>query len=80
MPEPLIQNVSDTAFWIAHLRAIETARADALFRDPLAGRLAGERGREIAASMPLSCMIAWTVAIRTCIIDRYIDFAIGAGR
>jgi methyltransferase (TIGR00027 family) len=79
MAEPAIKDVSDTAFWIAHLRAIETERADALFRDPLAGHLAGERGREIAASMPLSRMIAWTVAIRTCIIDRYINFAIGEG-
>jgi methyltransferase (TIGR00027 family) len=79
MAEPQIKNVSDTAFWIAHLRAVETDRADALFRDPLAGRLAGEHGREVAAAMPMSRLIAWTVAIRTCIIDDYIEFAIGAG-
>ena len=80
MPEPLIQSVSDTAFWIAHLRAIETERADALFRDPLAGRLAGERGLDIARSMPMSRMIAWTVAIRTCIIDTYIRELLAEGR
>ena len=79
MAEPLIENVSDTSFWIAHLRAVETERADALFRDPFAGRLAGERGAQIAAAMPMSRVIAWTVAIRTCIIDNYINFAIGEG-
>ena len=79
MAEPLIKNVSDTSFWIAHLRAVETERADALFRDPLAGRLAGEHGAQIAAAMPLSRVIAWTVAIRTCIIHDYIDLAIGEG-
>jgi methyltransferase (TIGR00027 family) len=79
MAEPLIENVSDTSFWIAHLRAVETERADALFRDPLAGRLAGERGAQIAAAMPMSRVIAWTVAIRTCIIDDYINLAIGEG-
>lgn len=39
MTEPLIRDVSDTAFWIAHLRTLEPERADALFRDPLAVRL-----------------------------------------
>src|SRR5262249_23317383 len=50
--EPLIRNVSDTARWAAHYRALETERRDALFRDPLAARLAGERGRAIAKAMP----------------------------
>jgi O-methyltransferase involved in polyketide biosynthesis len=58
MTEPLIRNVSDTAFWIAHHRAIETERPDALFRDPLAARLAGEHGEKIAAAMPTRRMIA----------------------
>jgi methyltransferase (TIGR00027 family) len=79
VPEPRIKDVSDTAFWIAHLRAVETERADALFRDPFAGRLAGKHGREVSAAMPLSGMIAWTVAIRTCIIDDYIRMACGEG-
>jgi methyltransferase (TIGR00027 family) len=79
MPEPLIKNVSDTSFWIAHLRAVETERGDALFRDPLAGRLAGDHGAQISAAMPLSRVIGWTVAIRTCIIDDYVELAIGEG-
>jgi methyltransferase (TIGR00027 family) len=79
MTEPTIKDVSDTAFWIAHLRAVESERADALFRDPFAGRLAGERGRKITTSMPLPRMVGWTVAIRTCIIDDYIEMAVDEG-
>ena len=79
MTEPTIRDVSDTAFWIAHLRALESERPDALFRDPLAARLSGERGREITASMPIPRMVGWTVAIRTCIIDDYLEFAIDEG-
>jgi methyltransferase (TIGR00027 family) len=79
MTEPLIRDVSDTSFWIAHHRAEETRRLDALFRDPLAARLAGERGGEIAASMPNSRIVGWTIVIRTCIIDEFILSAIGEG-
>ena len=42
-----IENVSDTALWVAIYRAIETDRPDAHFRDPLARRLAGDRGAAI---------------------------------
>ena len=38
----LVSNVSDTARWVACYRAIESARPDAIFKDPLAERLAGE--------------------------------------
>ena len=43
MEEPF-RNISDTARWVAVYRAIESERPDAWFRDPLAKRLAGERG------------------------------------
>ena len=79
MPESLIANVSDTAFWVAHYRAVETDRPDALFRDPLARVLAGERGKEIAEEMPLSFFTRWAIVIRTCIIDEYIHFALKQG-
>ncbi|PWT72922.1 MAG: SAM-dependent methyltransferase [Proteobacteria bacterium] len=79
MAEPAISNVSDTAFWIAHLRAVESARPDALFKDPLAGALAGGRGKEIAGAMPMPRVIAWNVAVRTVIIDRFIQVAIAEG-
>ncbi len=41
-----IEDVSDTAFMVAIYRAIETKRADALFRDPLAAKLAGSHGED----------------------------------
>ena len=44
MPPALVNDVTDTALWVAVYRATETERRDALFRDPLAGRMAGERG------------------------------------
>jgi methyltransferase (TIGR00027 family) len=75
----LIENVSDTAFWIAHHRSIETERPDALFHDPLARRLAGEHGRKIADAMPRSSMTAWAIVMRTCIIDDFIRLAISEG-
>ena len=77
--ETPLQSVADTAFWIAHFRALETERPDALFRDPLAARLAGERGKRIADAMPTSRIVDWTVAMRTCIIDEFIAEAIGKG-
>ncbi len=76
MADTLIENVSDTAFWIAHYRAVESARPDALFHDPFAALLAGEQGKNIAETMPMSFMTEWFVAIRTCIIDHYIQTAI----
>jgi methyltransferase (TIGR00027 family) len=79
MTDPLIESVSDTAFWIAHFRAVETQRADALFRDPLAGVLAGDRGEKIARAMPMPQVTGWSVAIRTCIIDDYIRRALEQG-
>jgi methyltransferase (TIGR00027 family) len=48
----LMEDVSDTARWVAFLRALESERPDALFADPFARRLAGERGRRIAEEMP----------------------------
>jgi O-methyltransferase involved in polyketide biosynthesis len=35
MSEPVIQNVSDTAFMVAVYRAMESERPDALFHDTL---------------------------------------------
>jgi methyltransferase (TIGR00027 family) len=67
-----IHHVSDTALWVAVYRAIESERPDALFRDPYAARLTGERGRRIAESMPLGHFTAWTVVVRTVMIDEYI--------
>ncbi len=74
-----INDVSDTAFWIAYHRALETQRDDALFKDPWAAALAGTRGRRISEAMPTSGIVAWTVALRTRIIDEYLASAIESG-
>jgi len=79
MPEQLIEHVSDTAFWVAHYRAIEGDRPDALFQDPLAGVLAGERGKKIAQAMPMTFWTGWSVVIRTCIIDDFIREVLADG-
>jgi methyltransferase (TIGR00027 family) len=67
-----IENVSDTARWVAVYRAMESARPDALFRDPYADRLAGERGHQILASMKQGRTYAWPMIVRTAIFDEII--------
>jgi len=74
-----IENVSDTALWVAAYRAIESERRDALYQDPLAGKLAGERGREIARSMPYGEVTGWIMVVRTIAIDRLIFEALEDG-
>jgi methyltransferase (TIGR00027 family) len=75
----VVENVSDTAFWVAHYRGLETARPDALFKDPLAQRLAGAHGAAIARAIPGSVMTGWIVSIRTVIIDNFLRTAIAQG-
>src|SRR5262249_40483619 len=73
------RNLSDTARWVAVYRARETARPDALFRDPWAARLAGERGYAIAARMDATGSNEWAFTARTLLFDRLGEDA-GAGR
>lgn len=70
--EPLIRNISDTARWVAVYRARESERPDALFRDPFAGRLAGERGAEIAAEVLKRSRNDWSLVLRTYLFDTFI--------
>ena len=70
--EPLIRNISDTARWVAAYRAMETERPDALFHDPYARRLAGEKGAEIADAMPFQGKTMWPFTMRTYLIDEFI--------
>lgn len=79
MSAPSIEHVSDTAFLVAHARAVESARPDALFHDPLAARLAGARGRALAEAFPTAAMTAWSIAIRTVIIDAFVREAVARG-
>jgi methyltransferase (TIGR00027 family) len=77
--EPLIRNVSDTALWAANYRAAETDRPDALFRDPFAKRLAGERGRQIADAVPGAARADWAWVGRTYLFDEFIVERLGQG-
>jgi methyltransferase (TIGR00027 family) len=81
MPNPsLIEHVSDTAYWVATYRAAESRRPDALFRDPLAERLVGERGHQIVASMSTTGKYsAWTLVMRTLLIDELIQKQVQGG-
>jgi methyltransferase (TIGR00027 family) len=74
-----ISHVSDTARWTALHRATESARPDALFRDPLAERLAGEHGRDIVARTPRTSRNGWWLVARTKIIDDVITRSIAEG-
>jgi len=74
-----IRNVSDTALWVAMYRAGESERADALFHDPYARRLAGERGAAIVASMPDGESMSWPLVVRTAVMDEIILRCIRGG-
>ena len=71
MPPPM-RNVSDTALWVAMYRAGETDRQDAIFRDPFARRLAGERGVEILKSVSRRLRMDWPIVVRTAVMDELV--------
>lgn len=71
----LIDSISDTALWVAVYRAMESEREDALFRDPYARRLAGERGERIVAGLPYAEQ-AWPTIVRTAVLDELILAAV----
>jgi methyltransferase (TIGR00027 family) len=68
----LIENISDTARWVAYYRAMESERPDALFTDPFARRLAGERGENIVDKMNQARDMAWAMIVRTAVFDELI--------
>jgi methyltransferase (TIGR00027 family) len=76
---PLIRDISDTARWVAVYRARESERPDAVFRDPYARVLAGDRGEQIANALPLGQQNAWAWTARTYLFDRYVSRQIAAG-
>ena len=67
-----IEHISDTARWVAVYRAMETERRDAIFHDPFARRLAGERGQQIVDAMPRGRQTAWAMIVRTAVFDEII--------
>src|SRR5713226_9324023 len=78
-PQAVVRNISDTARWAAVFRARETERADALFRDPYAERLAGKMGVDIANTLPEGNSHAWAWVARTYLFDQFITREIEQG-
>jgi len=78
-PSSSVRNVSDTARWVAYFRARESERPDALFRDPFAAILAGERGFDIANTLPEGNKHDWAWVARTYLFDRFLSREIEAG-
>jgi methyltransferase (TIGR00027 family) len=76
--ERLVRNISDTALWVACFRARESERPDALFRDPYARRLAGERGEQIAQATQ-KVHPDWPYVARTVRFDQIIREQIQQG-
>lgn len=76
----MINNVSDTARWVAYYRAMESARPDAVFRDPFAERLAGPEGLAIVNTIPRGRQMAWAMIVRTASIDRLVTDAVRGSR
>ena len=74
-----IRNISDTARWVAYYRALETERPDAVFRDPYARVLAGERGELIAKAQPFTGKRVWPFIARTVLFDRFVSEQVRAG-
>jgi methyltransferase (TIGR00027 family) len=66
-------SVSDTATWVAMYRAIESERPDALFHDPYARSLAGEKGEELLRRMPQARQYAGPMIVRTAAMDELIE-------
>lgn len=79
MSDPLIRDISDTARWMAVYRARETRRSDAVFRDPFAKALAGERGEQIAKSAGFGEENDWPFVARTYLFDQVIKSQVAAG-
>ena len=77
-PNP-VRNVSDTALWVAIYRAMETERPDALFHDPYARRLGGERGEAIVRAMPQGRSMSWPLVVRTVVMDEIIERCVASG-
>jgi methyltransferase (TIGR00027 family) len=70
--EQLVENISDTARWVAIFRAEESERPDAVFHDPFARRLAGEKGVQIANAIEFGRQNSWSFVARTYLFDECI--------
>jgi len=68
----LVANISDTAKWVAVFRAEESERPDAVFHDPFARKLAGEKGEQIANAIGFGRENSWSFVARTFLLDEFI--------
>ncbi len=74
-----VRDISDTARWVAYFRARETQRPDALFRDPYAEKLSGERGFQIANALQHGTKQEWAWVTRTYLFDQFVNREVEAG-
>ena len=74
-----IANISDTAFWVAVYRAMESERPDAHFHDPYARLLAGRHGEQIVRKLPFAKSAAWAMIVRTIVMDEFIMRCVNEG-
>ena len=74
-----IEHISDTARWVAVYRAMETERPDAIFHDPFARRLAGEKGERIVDTLKQGRQMAWAMIVRTALFDEIVLARVRAG-
>ncbi|MET8779241.1 SAM-dependent methyltransferase [Nocardia sp. NPDC004654] len=81
MTTPSIRDVSETARWVAIYRAMESARPDALFDDPLAATLAGSAGESLASSniLPPGARNHWPTVVRTKLVDDIVVESLARG-
>jgi methyltransferase (TIGR00027 family) len=77
--EPLVENISDTAKWVAFFRAKESERPDAVFQDPFARKLAGEKGERIATVAKFSRDNSWSFVTRTFLFDHFVAMHVKEG-
>jgi methyltransferase (TIGR00027 family) len=75
----MLENVSDTALWVAHYRAKENTQSKPLFIDPFAEILAGHKGKKIAQTLGFSKFMTWMMAMRTWSIDLLINKSVEEG-
>ncbi|MER7001071.1 SAM-dependent methyltransferase [Streptomyces sp. NPDC000410] len=80
-PVDHLEGVSETALWTVRMRAHESARPDALFRDPLAAEFlaaAGEAGAPPGSGVLQKVLPDW-LAVRTRFFDDHLLSVTGAG-
>jgi methyltransferase (TIGR00027 family) len=76
--EPVLRDVSDTAIWMAHYRALESRRPDAFYRDPYAQRFLDVRGEQMAATLGQE-RNAWAFVARELLFDQFVTSEVAAG-